>query len=131
MRWRSGDTNTIKITVPSDMVVHIGDLVWLPSIARYGVAMQCSPDGNTYPIRVATSGCFEFPAVGEGEYATAKLSPTTTVERTNKRNLSIGKVIHNDGLSVWFNLYDDEPSENLKENIRKLLTNYQYLLQSL
>jgi hypothetical protein len=83
MRWRYGDTNPVMMPVASATVVEIGDLVYanggqaLPasdfpnqgSTAAtqeafhdnfLGVAMQCSPVGSTHPIRVATTGVFEF-----------------------------------------------------------------------
>lgn len=83
MRWRYGDTNPVMLPVDSATVIEIGDLVYLdtddakPASAQadqgslslnqqafhdsfVGVAMQCSSDGETSAIRVATSGVFEF-----------------------------------------------------------------------
>lgn len=83
MRWRYGDTNPVMMPVTSATVIEIGDLVYASGGAALsateledqgstattqeafhdaflGVAMQCSPDGCTDPIRVATSGVFEF-----------------------------------------------------------------------
>jgi hypothetical protein len=83
MRWRYGDTNPVLLPVPDTTVIEIGDLVYLASgsargageladlgteaanqeafhDAFIGVAMQCSPSGSTDPIRIATSGVFEF-----------------------------------------------------------------------
>lgn len=83
MRWRYGDTNPVVVPVDSSTVIEIGDLVWLnvddarpASMATFGgsltvaqenfhdqfigVAMQRSRSGDTAPIRVATSGVFEF-----------------------------------------------------------------------
>ncbi len=83
MRWRYGDTNPVMTPVAADTVIEIGDLVAQVSGAAVpassfedlgteagnqeafhdtflGVAMQCSPEGSTDPIRIATSGVFEF-----------------------------------------------------------------------
>lgn len=83
MRWRYGDTNPIMMPVAADTLIEIGDLVYqaggeaLPAASLadqgsltatqeafhddfLGVAMQCSPADSTVPIRVATSGVFEF-----------------------------------------------------------------------
>ncbi|WP_442483996.1 hypothetical protein [Aeoliella sp. SH292] len=83
MRWRYGDTSPVMLPVDSATVVEIGDLVYLdtddakPAGAQAdaasltgnqeafhdkfaGVAMQASASGDTAPIRVATSGVFEF-----------------------------------------------------------------------
>ena len=83
MRWRYGDTNPVVVPVDGATVIEIGDLVLLdegnarpasatPYVGRFaeeqenfhdlflGVAMQRSRSGETEPIRVATSGVFEF-----------------------------------------------------------------------
>lgn len=75
MRWRYGDTNPVVAAVLSDTEVEIGDLVAqsedhaVPKgdesthlFARnfLGVAMQRSRVGDTDPLRVATTGVFEF-----------------------------------------------------------------------
>jgi len=83
MRWRYGDTNPVTVPVDSATVIEIGDLVYLetddarPASSQadlgteaqnqegfhdkfLGVAMQASRNGDTAPIRVATSGVFEF-----------------------------------------------------------------------
>lgn len=83
MRWRYGDTNPVVATVDSATVIEIGDLLWqdvddakpasmllercaeqsiqeLFSEWFLGVAMQCSRNGYTTPVRVATTGVFEF-----------------------------------------------------------------------
>jgi hypothetical protein len=83
MRWRYGDTNPVVLAVDSATVIEIGDLVYLdtddakPASAQAdqlseadnqalftslfaGVAMQRSRAGDTTPIRVATTGVFEF-----------------------------------------------------------------------
>ena len=83
MRWRYGETNPVMMPVLDGYSVEIGDLVVLdeesakPAVSQadlgtlaanqealhdkfLGVAMQASPSGSTEPIRVATSGVFEF-----------------------------------------------------------------------
>ena len=83
MRWRYGDTNPVMAAVDSATVIEIGDLVYLdtddgkPAASQadqgtkaanqqlfaenfLGVAMQRSRAGDTDPIRVATTGVFEF-----------------------------------------------------------------------
>ncbi len=83
MRWRYGDTNPVVAAVDSSTVIEIGDLLWLDSddakpassqadqgtetdnqtlLATnfLGVAMQRSRSGDTDPLRVATTGVFEF-----------------------------------------------------------------------
>jgi hypothetical protein len=86
MRWRYGDTSPVMLPVDSATVIEIGDMVYLdtddakPAASQTdqgtkmsnqqlfhdsfaGVAMQASPSGETQPIRVATSGVFEFDCV--------------------------------------------------------------------
>ena len=83
MRWRYGDTNPVVAAVDAATVIEIGDLVWQDTDdakpasaladhgtkaanqqaladAFLGVAMQRSRNGDTAPIRVATTGVFEF-----------------------------------------------------------------------
>jgi hypothetical protein len=83
MRWRYGDTNPVVAAVDSATVIEIGDLVYQdaddakPASSQadqssetanqelfadkfLGVAMQRSRAGDTAPIRVATTGVFEF-----------------------------------------------------------------------
>jgi len=83
MRWRYGDTNPVVAAVNSSVVIEIGDLVYLetddarPASSQadqglladnqtafaatfLGVAMQRSRDGDTDPIRIATTGVFEY-----------------------------------------------------------------------
>lgn len=86
MRWRYGETCPVMLPVDSGTVIEIGDLIYLdtddakPAGAQpdqgtegsnqqlfhdnfAGVAMQASRSGDTQPIRVATSGVFEFDCV--------------------------------------------------------------------
>jgi hypothetical protein len=83
MRWRYGNTNPVVAAVDSSTVIEIGDLLWQdtddakPAAALnllhsanphdeqfkwvfLGVAMQRTRTGDTAPIRVATTGVFEF-----------------------------------------------------------------------
>lgn len=83
MRWRYGDTSPVVAAVDAGTVIEIGDLVWqdvddakpassqadqesetanqeLFADSFLGVAMQRSRSGDTDPIRVATTGVFEF-----------------------------------------------------------------------
>jgi len=83
MRWRYGDTNPVVAAVDSATVIEIGDLLWMdtddakPASTQadqgtetdnqdafadnfLGVAMQRSTAGDATPIRVATTGVFEF-----------------------------------------------------------------------
>jgi hypothetical protein len=83
MRWRYGETSPVVIPVDAATVIEIGDFVYLatddarPAAQQAdqsteaanqelfhdnfaGVAMQRSPAGDSTPIRVATTGVFEF-----------------------------------------------------------------------
>jgi hypothetical protein len=83
MRWRYGETNPVMLPVDAPTVIEIGDLVYLdtddakPASSQSdqgtetanqqlfhdvfaGVAMQASASGETQPIRIATTGVFEF-----------------------------------------------------------------------
>ena len=83
MRWRYGDTNPVVAAVDAASVIEIGDLLWQDTDdakpaaslsdlgteaanqealadAFLGVAMQRSRSGETAPVRVATTGVFEF-----------------------------------------------------------------------
>lgn len=87
MRWRYGDTQPVVASVDATTVIELGDLLyWDGDDAKpaslqadqgteasnqqlfaskfLGVAMQASPAGSAEPIRVATSGVFEFPTPG-------------------------------------------------------------------
>jgi hypothetical protein len=83
MRWRYGDTNPVVAAVDAATVIEIGDLLWQDTDdakpasaltnrgsetanqealadAFLGVAMQRSRSCETAPLRVATTGVFEF-----------------------------------------------------------------------
>lgn len=95
MRWRYGETNPVVLPVDSATVIEIGDLVYLdtddakPAAMQAdqlseaanqeafhdkfaGVAMQRSRAGDTNPIRVATTGVFEFECAS-GTYEVGRL----------------------------------------------------------
>ena len=83
MRWRYGDTNPVIAAVDESVAVEIGDLLYLdgdnarPASLQpgqeteaanqvcfaenfLGIAMQESRPGEATPVRVATTGVFEF-----------------------------------------------------------------------
>ena len=88
MRWRYGETNPVTLPVDSATAIEIGDMLKLDTDdakpassindiggggpathaaaqelfhdAFVGIAMQRSRDGDTTPIRIATSGVFEL-----------------------------------------------------------------------
>jgi D-alanyl-D-alanine carboxypeptidase len=126
MRWRYGETNPIVMPVDSASVIEIGDLVWLDTdnakpasdVAdqlteaanqeyfhdRFaGVAMQRSASGDTEPIRVATTGVFEFDCasatyevgdlIGSSEAASGTELETQKVVAvgSGNENLAIGR----------------------------------------
>lgn len=125
MRWRYGDTNPVLVPVPSFNVIEIGDLVMLSGGAAaaasdladtgteagnqeafhdvfIGVAMQQSRSGDTAPIRVATTGVFEFDCltaslalgafIGADEDGTGTELLPQVVAAVATANLAIGRV---------------------------------------
>ncbi len=88
MRWRYGDTNPVVAAVDPGTVIEIGDLVYRPlttprpaaaqsdqgtpaanqtCLRRTFWAWQCSgAAGQAEPIRVATTGVFEFDIASGG-----------------------------------------------------------------
>ena len=115
MRWRYGDTNPVVAAVWAPTVIEIGDLVYLigsgtKAVNDYldeasmtprklkkrflGVAMQRSVLGGTDPIRVATTGVFEFECP-KGSYELGDLMgilKNQSVVRVSKRKNAIGRV---------------------------------------
>ena len=114
-----GNTNPVKAAVKSETVIEIGDLVWQdidnakpasviasrPNMpdrrirAEFkrlflGVAMQRSREGHTDPIRVATTGVFEFACHCEtyelGNFVA--MFGNQQVVLTKDRALAIGRV---------------------------------------
>ena len=126
MRWRYGDTSPVVLPVDSATVIEIGDLVYLetddarPASAQAdqlteaanqelfhdkfaGVAMQRSPSGDTTPIRVATTGVFEFyclsatfdvgALVGVDEASSGTQLEDQVVAAVATPNLAVGRVV--------------------------------------
>jgi Uncharacterized conserved protein (DUF2190) len=126
MRWRYGDTTPVLLAVDSGTVIEIGDLVYLdtddakPASAQAdqsseaanqilfaskfaGVAMQRSPSGDTTPIRVATTGVFEFSIaattfevgnlIGSKEQANGTQLENQVVAKVGTTNKSIGRCV--------------------------------------
>ncbi|MGE3406812.1 MAG: capsid cement protein [Pirellulales bacterium] len=124
MRWRYGETNPVMLPVDAGTVIEIGDLVYLatddarPASAQAdqsseaanqelfhdnfaGVAMQRSRDGDTGPIRVATTGVFDFACpsgtfevgalLGVDEAASGTELEDQTVAAVATANLAIGR----------------------------------------
>jgi hypothetical protein len=126
MRWRYGETNPVMMPVLAGNVVEIGDLVYLDEASAksasaqadggtlaanqeglhdkfLGVAMQASPLESTAPIRVATSGVFEFDCLsatfemgallGAKEDALGTLLENQTVIGVATPNLAVGRCV--------------------------------------
>ena len=126
MRWRYGETNPVMMPAGSTTVVEIGDLVALDGTSAVpasslsdqgtlaanqeafhdqflGVAMQASPNGSNNPIRIATSGVFEFECTSStfeiGDLLGTKEEPLGTeledqlVEAVATENLAIGRCV--------------------------------------
>ncbi len=124
MRWRYGDTCPVMLPVDSATVIEIGDMVLLDTddakpasfivdqgteLANQqlfhdvfaGVAMQASRAGDTQPIRVATTGVFEFDClsttleVGDllasDENAAGVALLNQTVAKVTNANAAIGR----------------------------------------
>ena len=124
MRWRYGDTNPVLLSVVDTTVIEIGDLVYQASgMARpasmqadlgteaanqeafhdvfVGVAMQASPAGKTEPVRIATSGVFEFDCLsttaevgdpwGADEDGAGVALLNQTVAKVATPNLAVGR----------------------------------------
>jgi hypothetical protein len=124
MRWRYGDTSPVQLPVDSATVIEIGDMVYLdtddakPASAQAdqgtetgnqqlfhdlfaGVAMQASRSGDTQPIRVATTGVFEFDCLsttlevgdlmGSDEHSGGTSLLNQTVVKVSTANAAIGR----------------------------------------
>jgi len=130
MRWRYGDTNPVVAAVDAATVIEIGDLLWqdtddaqpasmvdgsgtamvddqrLFAEKFLGVAMQRSRYGDNSPIRVASTGVFEFDCISDrfelGDSIGvafprlgARVPPrlcSQAVEKVNQSKLAIGRV---------------------------------------
>lgn len=119
MRWRYGDTNPVVAAVQASTVIEIGDLLYQEknpepenhdhAIPRgehqtlmeftqkfLGVAMKQSRRGETDPIRVATTGVFEFDCPRDtgayelGEFMGA--NKKQEVERVKMKEQAIGRI---------------------------------------
>jgi hypothetical protein len=130
MRWRYGETNPVLMAVDSATVIEIGDFIYLntddalPAADQadggneaanqetfhdnfLGVAMQQSAAGDTKPIRVATTGVFEFDApsgdyevgelVGVDEDGGGTFLTNQTVAAVAGENLAVGRVVETAG----------------------------------
>ena len=139
MRWRYGDTNPVVAAVDSATVIEIGDLLWQdtddakPASAQadqgsesanqqlftttfLGVAMQRSRSGDTGPIRVATTGVFEFDCpsgtfelgglVGADEAASGIVLLNQQVEAVPTAARAIGRVAKRQPAAVTSVLID-------------------------
>jgi hypothetical protein len=127
MRWRYGETNPVLVPVDSGTVIEIGDLVYLdtddakPASAQadqsseaanqelfhdkcLGVAMQRSRTGDTEPIRIATTGVFEFVCasasfevgdlMGGDEASNGTQLEDQQVAKVATANLAVGRCAH-------------------------------------
>lgn len=147
MRWRYGDTNPVVAAVDSATVIEIGDLLYLDTddakpagdqaderteaanqeafAGKFlGVAMQRSKSGETAPIRVATTGVFEYVCpssafelgdlIGPSENAAGDALEDQQVERlgaypqggTAVAKLSIGRCAKREAVAVTNVLVD-------------------------
>ncbi len=124
LRWRYGDTHPVVLAVDSTTTIEIGDLVYLdtddakPAASQAdqsteaanqelfhdnfsGVALQASRSGDTSPIRVATTGVFEFDCpsstfevgdlIGVDEAASGTELENQQVDSVAGENLAIGR----------------------------------------
>ena len=139
MRWRYGDTNPVVAAVDSSTVIEIGDLVIHVTddvrpasdladsgakltnqaelaAAFLGVAMQRSRDGDTTPIRVATTGVFEFDCpsrtyelgnlIGDDENATGDGMLDQQVALVSDSQYAIGRAARRESNAVTSVLVD-------------------------
>jgi hypothetical protein len=116
MRWKYGDTNPVVAAVDSSTVIEIGDLVYLdgddakPAASQanqgtealnrerfvdnfLGVAMQRSRSGDATPIRVATSGVFEYECPSAAFELGNLVAPQSNVGGTGLVNQQVVKVV--------------------------------------
>ena len=125
MRWRYGDTNPVIAAVDAATQIAIGDLLYQevddarPAASRndlggeeanqsafaekfLGVAMQRSRSGETAPVRVATTGVFEFDCpdgafelgdlVGIDENPAGNALPNQQVTKVADSRYAIGRI---------------------------------------
>ena len=124
MRWRYGETNPVVLAVAAETVIEIGDLVYQDAGAVQsagdqadqsseaanqeafhdgfaGVALQQSRAGDSDPIRVATTGVFEFAClsntfevgdlIGVDEASSGTALENQVVASVATPNLAIGR----------------------------------------
>jgi hypothetical protein len=139
MRWRYGDTNPVIAAVDEATVIEIGDLVYQevddarPASSQLdqgseatnqelfvtkflGVAMQRSRSGETTPIRVATTGVFEFDCpsgtfelgdlVGPDENAGGDALLNQQVAKVAESKLAVARVTKRQAVAVTSVLVD-------------------------
>lgn len=115
-RWRYGDTNPVLASVDAATVIEIGDLVYQevddarPASLQpdagtkqlnqqvfqdkfLGVAMQASAAGQTVPIRVATTGVFEFDCTSATYELGDLVGPNENAAGTALLNQTVEKVV--------------------------------------
>ena len=108
MRHRYGAKNPVLAEVESATVIEIGDLIALTSsyavpFSTYavasdeyaadrflGVAMQASATGETTPIRVATTGVFEYPCDSASVYLGLFAEPDDSTTNLEDQSVNIG-----------------------------------------
>jgi hypothetical protein len=115
MRWRYGETCPVMLPVDSTTVIEIGDMLFLdtddakPGALQTnqgtkganqqlfhdnfaGIAMQASRSGDTQPIRVATTGVFEFDCASTTLEVGDMMGPETNGGGTQILNQTAAKV---------------------------------------
>ncbi len=115
MRWRYGDTNPVVAAATAEETIEIGDLVFLEQgsaraaaslvpgesleatqteFARrfLGVAMQRSASGEAVPVRVATTGVFEFDCAPDTFELGDWVAPAQAAGGNGLRNQQVAKV---------------------------------------
>ncbi len=139
MRWRYGDTNPVVAAVDSTTVIEIGDLLYQatddarPASSQadqlsesanqdefaanfLGVAMQRSRNGDTTPVRVATTGVFEFDSisrtyelghfVGPQEDGAGTGLEDQKVDKVGNSHMAVGRVAKREGVATTSVLID-------------------------
>ncbi len=117
MRWRYGDTNPVVAAVDAATQIEIGDLLWQdvdnakPAAALadlgsgpvnqeqftacfLGVAMQRSRAGDASPVRVATTGVFEFDAPAGNRELGDLIGPAENAAGTGLLSQHVAPVAH-------------------------------------
>jgi hypothetical protein len=141
MRWRYGATNPVIASVDAGTVIEIGDLVYQQVddarsassqadqgsettnqevfVTKFlGVAMQRSRSGETMPIRVATTGVFEFDCpsgtfelgdlVGPDENAAGNALLNQQVAKVAQPKLAIARVTKRQAVAATSVLFDGD-----------------------